>query len=195
LLVPDDPFEREGRWIGWYKANERFHRKIADNLGLISPQLAEPLKQAAEHHSKWRTSIAARLPHGKVTEKPSMPNILKELDFLHLYLCYRGLSQVVHAEPDATRLVHKVEHVPEDQSKNEAIFESIGQTQFWGCFIDESDWEIPIRMAAWGLMVSVPRLLVRIGASDPDVGPLFEKQLVLHAALERMTKSTRSAPS
>src|SRR5262249_5419929 len=154
LLIPDDPFEREGRWLGWFKSNERFYANISNDLRPLSPELADSFKKTSTHYSKWRTSIEAKLPGGKVIEKPAIPNILRELDFLSLYATYRGLSQVTHAEPGAMGLVHKVEYVPRNQSTKELIFEAVGQTHFWGSFIDESHWAIPIHMAAWGLMVS-----------------------------------------
>jgi hypothetical protein len=128
FLVPDDPFERESRWLGWFKSNERFYTNISNDLRSLSPEVAESFKQTATQYSKWRTGIEARLPGGKVTEKPAIPNILKELGFLHLYGTYRALSQVTHAEPDATRLVHKVEYIPKDPSSKEVIFDAVSQT-------------------------------------------------------------------
>jgi hypothetical protein len=188
LLFPEDPFEREGRWLGWFKSNERFYTNLSNDLHSTSEEIAASLKRTALHHSRWRTAIEAKLPRGKVVEKPSMPKILKELGFLNLYMTYRVLSQVLHAEPDALRLVHKAEYIPKDGSTTDEIFEQSGQEHFWGCFSDESDWDIPIRMATWGLMVSLPALLSRIEAFSSDADSLFEKQGALHQALDRLTK-------
>jgi hypothetical protein len=184
LLVPDDPFEREGRWLGWLKANERFYAKLSSDLSSISPEVAEAMSRTAIHHSKWRSAIEAKLPHGKLTERPAIPEILMELGFPQLYIAYRGMSQVIHAEPDSTALVHKVKYEPKNPSTTESIFEAANQTHYFGYFTDESSWVIPIKMAAWGLMSALPRLLSRIEALDRNPDFLFEKQELLHRKLE-----------
>lgn len=200
LLVPDDPFQREGRWLGWFKANERFYTTLSNDLSPVSPELAEAMRQTAIHHSNWRRTLEAKLPRGEVTEKPAMPIILKELGFLQLYPAYREISQVVHGEPQATSLVHKVEYTAKDSSSTDAIFEAVGQRHFWGSFASESDWALAIRMASWSLMISLPKLLSRIKAFDCDSDPLFQQQAALHQALERLTTTAdgsrpRSWPS
>src|SRR4051812_47997804 len=83
LMVPDNPFEREGRWIGYFKSHERFHRKLAEDFSKFAPESAALMIQAAEQHTAWRSGIERQLPAGvKVVIKPSMPEILNELGCL-----------------------------------------------------------------------------------------------------------------
>jgi hypothetical protein len=195
LLVPHDPFEREGRWLGWVKANERFYGKLSNDLSPVSPKVAEAMSQTAIHQSKWRSAIEARLPRGKLTERPAMPDILAELGFPQLYVAYRAISQVIHAEPDSTMLVHKVKYEPKDPSRTEGIFEAASQMHYFGHFVDESDWVIPIRMAVWGLMAALPRLLSRIEALDGNPDLLFEKQELLHRKLDALELAGKNKSS
>ena len=189
LLSPDDPFEREGRWLGWFEANERFYTNLSRDLTTISDDLAAAMQRTATHYCDWRTQIEARLPRGRAAKKPSLPVILKELGFSKLYMAYRGISQVVHAEPDAIQLVHKVEYVRKDPSSADDIFDSAGQTNCFGLFVNESSWDIAIRMASWGLMASLPKLLLRTDGMDASMNLLFENQRALHTALEKLSTS------
>jgi hypothetical protein len=194
LLVPDDPFEREGRWLGWLKGNERFYRNLSNDLRSVSPEVAEQINQTAIRHFKWRSAIEARLPSRNLIEKPAMPHILAELGFLQLYSAYRVMSQVIHAEPDSTTLAHKVKYEPKDPDTTEDIFEAVSQMHYFGYFTDESSWVVPIRMAVWGLMAATPRLLSRIEAVDRNPDLLFEKQEILHRKLE-VLESAREVKS
>jgi hypothetical protein len=163
LQVPDDPFEREGRWLGWLKANERFYSKLAVDLVPISSELVEAMKNTAAHYLKWMSAIEAKLPHGKIIEKPALANILTELGSSHLYMTYRGVSQIVHGEPDGTRTVYRVDYVFKDPKAKDEIAETVGQRSSWGFFTTESEWDILLKMATWGVMASLSRLVSRVG--------------------------------
>jgi hypothetical protein len=104
------------------------------------------------------------------------------------------MSQVIHAEPDSTTLVHKVKYEPKDPDTTEDIFEAVSQMHYFGYFTDESSWVVPIRMAVWGLMAATPRLLSRIEAVDRNPDLLFEKQEILHRKLE-VLESAREVKS
>jgi hypothetical protein len=110
------------------------------------------------------------------------------------HVAYRGISQVIHAEPDSTALVHKVEYEPKDPSTTDDIFEAVG-THYFGYFTDESSWETPIKMAVWGLMAALPRLLARIEALDRNPDLLFEKQEILHSKLEALKLAGKNESS
>lgn len=176
------------------KGNERFYRNLSNDLRSVSPEVAEQMSQTAIHHFKRRSAIEAKLPRGKVIEKPAMPHILAELGFPQLYSAYRGMSQVIHAEPDSTGLVHEVRYEPKDPSTTD-IVEAGSTMHYFGYFTDESSWAVPIKMAVWGLSVSVPRLLSRIEALDRSPDLLLEKQETLHRKLEvlELTRKNKSA--
>jgi hypothetical protein len=149
LQVPHDPFEREGRWLGWFKANERFYSKLAVDLEPVASELARAMKEIATRHVKWRTAIEAKLPHAKMTEKPPLPNILGELRSLHLYRLYRTVSQIVHGEPDASRWVHRIDYAFRDPEDTNDIAETVGQTLSWLPHVGAlhcSSLSVPIRL-------------------------------------------------
>lgn len=164
LMVPTDPFKREGRWLGYYKAHERAYRKIADGVQAISPGLAEDLRTSASRFEAWRTAILKKLPRGGVTDRPSLPDMLRELGHGDLYLVYRSLSQVVHAEPDALRLTRDVTHERADPSGVEPIFEASSQTLAFGSFWTGSSWAAPLRAICWSLVMSSVSVLTRMEA-------------------------------
>ncbi|HWR35590.1 MAG TPA: hypothetical protein VN622_06945 [Clostridia bacterium] len=191
-MFPDDPFDREGRWLGWYKDNERFYSQLARDLKSKSAADAENARRAAERYAAWRTAIEAKLPRGTVTPKPNLPEILTELGHLQLYAFYRGVSQVAHAEPDALECVRRTEYdVVNHPGHVGPVLPVKGQTIHFGSFVEESDWTIPLRMAAWGVLISAPMVLARLGATAEAVNRLFEEQDRLHPAIDLLQRSLK----
>jgi len=192
LMVPEDPFEREGRWLGYYRSNERFYESLAKDLDRIGSNHSQNMRQTAHHYRDWRVTIERILPpHVKCVPKPSMPEILKELGHSGLYLAYRSTSQVIHAEPDALDLVRQIDYVKDDPNDTNPIFKSSEQMIRWGTFVDEKQWIILLRMNAWGMMISLTSVLPRIG-SHYDQQATYDVENLLHSELNQLQNRAMS---
>jgi hypothetical protein len=186
LTIPEDPFDREGRWVGYFKSHERFYRKLAADFNPFAPEIAAELQRTADHHAAWKSAIENKLPStAKVVVKPALPEILRELGFLKLYVAYRGISQVVHAEPESIDLIRRVEYIPADPDEAGDIFRTAGQLTRFGNFVNDKMWAVLIRMSTWGIMISLPRLLTRVEANC-ETDSLFSIQRELYVQLDRL---------
>jgi hypothetical protein len=192
LMVPDDPFEREGRWLGYYRSHERFYENLAKDLVRIGSSNSEVMWQAAHHYRDWRAAIEQVMPrHVKHVLKPTMPEILKELGYSNLYLAYRSTSQVVHAEPDALDLVRQIDYIKDNPNDTSPIFKSSEQVTRWGSFIDDKLWVVLLRMNAWGLIISLTSVLDRIKLSwNPQA--IYDAETLLFSELNQL--ETRPKP-
>ena len=127
MLDPDDPYEREVRWLAHLRADEVHFIKVAaelQKLGLDSGDLLEASKRYAEFES----AVAARLPVGKVplTYVPNLLGMLKSLERESQYVLYRHLSQYVHGTHLACSLYRR----------------NLGKDKQLGEFVTAADWGI-----------------------------------------------------
>lgn len=90
LVQPDDPYERECRWLA-HLAGEINTRK---RLGDVMPSELKVAEQIAE----FRDGVAAALPDGYIVPKgvPKVKNLLEIIDLPEKYLLYINSSQYSH---------------------------------------------------------------------------------------------------
>lgn len=151
IAQPGEPFEREGRWLGWYVADARFWENLSRDLAGRAPAVAAEAGRTAAAKAKWATAIGTKLREEKGFEQVSFPKLEDRLaSFGHesLYITYRYASQIVHGMPDATKLV--------------MTERSTGLC--YGVEFDASSWATILRMSWWSLHISLPLALVRVGA-------------------------------
>jgi hypothetical protein len=87
----------------------------------------------------------------------------------------------VHGEPDASRWVHRIDYAFRDPEDTNDIAETVGQTLSWGFLSTESDWDVLIKIASWGIMASLSGLVSRAGEAL-HLEALAEKYRAIHTA-------------
>lgn len=142
LSKPNEPHDREGRWLGYFKSLEEFSRRMANELKNLDPNVP---RQLDETIAKYMKGMCAPRFGKTITlvPRPSMKAMLADLGYEHLYPAYREVCEVIHGGPDTInrhRVFHRSRELPMG-------FE-------FGVFPDEMDWQIAFRIASWGVAVS-----------------------------------------
>lgn len=154
LSKPNDAHDREGRWLGYFKALEGFSRKMANELKSLDPNVSRQLDETIARYMKGM--CAPRFGKTIVpVPKPSMKAMLADLGYEHLYPAYREVCEVIHGGPDTInrhRVFHRSRELPMG-------FE-------FGVFPDELDWQIAFRITSWGVAMSGYHSLRNFGITN-----------------------------
>ena len=104
LLVPQDRFESEARWIALLVEYERFHQRMAAILEGEGDTRARTHLERAERVREFHTAVAAKLPPGYVVPRgiPPTNQFLREIGVTGMYQLYIEGSQYMHAAMHAT---------------------------------------------------------------------------------------------
>lgn len=111
LLQPDEPFEREARWLSSVHERERSVEKAARRMASLGGDSAA-YKSFADRLRQHRLAIAAKLPAriAPPNAPPSFADILRDLGEERKYPLYAALSQFSHGTHEATTIYqHHVE--------------------------------------------------------------------------------------
>lgn len=185
LQVPENPFEREGRWLGYYKGMERFYRNLAAEHGDSESEVVDGFVQYGAQHELWRSRIEASLPIGAVVDRPSVPAMLKELGASPLYRVYRAASQIVHGEPPALEYVMRTSYERDDPASTEPVFRATRRAIDFGVFVTPDAAVAPLRLASYGVTRATMFLAARARVAEHELGPLAERHSMLLKATER----------
>ena len=181
LINADDPMDREGRWLGYYKAYQRYwHALAAETIETVEGERIA-FEALGSAHEAWRAAIEAALPVGRVVLPPNFLDILTDLGSSSIYPAYRTASQLVHGAPPAQDFIRTVEYVRE-AGDNSNPFKAKSVTLSFGDFVHATDWVGPIRMGAFGVVRSISELCKRLTGTPLDTSQLSESYaaLLLH---------------
>jgi hypothetical protein len=131
MLKPDDPYEREGRWLAHFVSEI----SIRSRLGNISATEQENAVAAAA----FAANVRAALPAGTLVPN-SLPKFDKLLDAVGLpekYVVYALLSQAAHATHYAAGLYRR----------------HLGTEKSFGEFVAAEEWWLPLSIQWWFLAV------------------------------------------
>lgn len=106
IAGPDEYFEREGRWLGWYAADVRYWEQLSSGFREDFPLAAAAAGQIAAAKAKLVSDIARLIEDLTARQGVPLPKLEIRLESIgqdSAYWAYRELSQIVHAMPDATR--------------------------------------------------------------------------------------------
>jgi hypothetical protein len=190
LVAPDQPMDREGRWLGWYHALERYYTNRAKDLS-DSADLAEAMRSRARHYGAYRSAIAEKLPHGhEIAPPPTMHSLFASLDALHLYGLYRTTSQYQHGEPLALDSVLRIVSTPANPGETAQVFQAGSRRVMLGAPQEEIDWLVPLSGSAHALAICGRYVFSRAGASPSELGDLMTSYQNTHKCLVALgTKS------
>jgi hypothetical protein len=161
LLDPDEPFERERRWLTHLQDTERFYDNCADAYDAAG-ETAEATKCRALSgaHRDFRLGVEAKLPAEIERPAPRLPNLRElatELGREQRYVVYRIASQYAHATHVGTGLYRR----------------NLGVAVVLGDFASEDLWPTPLSLSWFALEAPTRRLLE---CSNGDI-PTFENEL------------------
>jgi hypothetical protein len=129
MMIPDDPFDRELRWLAQYRDLAKFLQGlesegdpagITDMLG-YGPKAGDQVRDDADR-------IEGMFPSGymQLARIPSMETMFKNLVSSQPYLLYRATSQFVHGTQVATSLYKR----------------NLGNGMIMGEFIEARHWRL-----------------------------------------------------
>ncbi|MCM1950376.1 DUF5677 domain-containing protein [Streptomyces sp. G2] len=162
LLYPDDPFDRECRWLGFLADTERSHKLVAEAMQ------NDPASPDGSHHRQradamriFREGVTAKLPAGYTPQRPpSFEQMLRSIDSAQMYRFYREGSQFVHGSMWGTSLYRK----------------NLGTDAEFGDFAHTIHWLLPLRLCWFSLRNAGQILLDRLQAPSYDWGRI-EKEV------------------
>jgi hypothetical protein len=167
MAAPDDPFQREVRWLAHLQSEEDFYLRMASQLAKLGSGESE--QKTGETIRKFRNDVAAILPEG-YTQLKQLPNLYQMLESLgeeRKYLMYVVGCQYAHGTHHATGIYRK----------------HLGTEKVHGEHITEKDWAACLSMTWYSLHASGECFLLRNGGNPRDFLS-FEFGSEVQAAIE-----------
>lgn len=156
LLQPDQPFEREARWL----AHLHSDASASERLGkaLKGPNLRHPLEDVACQIREFASAVEAKLPTNvdRVTQVPNFRSILEAIGNPEKYALYVQLSQITHGTHFATGTFRR----------------NLGSLKQYGEFIRTEDWYFPLSASWWFLATPLLKLGERYNLSREALIPI-----------------------
>jgi hypothetical protein len=148
MLQPEDPFEREARWLSQLRNGEEYNKKTSSILQKFNIE-NQGFRNQAKTIKEFRENITRLLPskYKAVQKMPSLRDMLVALKDERRYLLYIYLSQFTHGS-----------HVATDTYRR-----NLGTMQEFGEYIEPRDWRVPFT-ACWYTMATAATLVIdRLG--------------------------------
>lgn len=178
LARPDDIYDREARWIGYFKTLESFHRKMADHFRSTNPQLAKELEDCISANMRLpETRFGRRIIPVK---KPSLKDIVSDLGYSHVYAAYREVCEVIHGGPEMVVRHRRRHSVPGQHQLMAFVF---------GVHPADEDWWIAFRVTGWGLAVSTYHSLRNFNFNNAQLQPILDAHHRLNGRLDELRRA------
>ncbi len=176
IVQPDDPFDREVRWLSHLAEEERLHKAVSESVAKSGGNPAA-FKQRHAEIRDFRTGVARALPAGysELPGNPGVEGMLANLGQKQLYSLYRVLAQYVHGGHASTWLYRT----------------GLGTLKQGGEFISPTDWHPPLYVAWKNLQVFGESILRSLKSEAPDFPPVRET-LDLDRALNQLRHATNT---
>jgi hypothetical protein len=153
IVQPDDPFDREVRWLAHLAEEERMLKAVGESAARHGGNPAS----FEQHHRElrgFRTGVARILPPGysELPGNPGVEQMLENLGQKQTYSLYRILAQYVHGGHSSTWLYRR-------------NFGTLKQT---GEFISPTGWQAPLHMAWKNLQIFGQSILRSLKSKAPE---------------------------
>ncbi|BCL39680.1 DUF5677 domain-containing protein [Nostoc sp. MS1] len=128
IIDPQDPFNREVRWLAHLQTEEEFYIKMSNKLGKFG--LGQEEQELATAIKEFRLGVTDKLPDGyrALSRLPNLYDMLTSLNQENKYITYIVFSQFSHANHHATKFYRK------NLGINREIGEYISSQDWWSCF-------------------------------------------------------------
>ena len=173
--TPSDPFDREGRWIGYFRKLERFYKTKGEMLEGESPGISDQLKSILSSKHGVFKQVLEKHPDIKVVQYPKMRDLLKALKYEHLYIGYIEACEITHSGPEAVY-----------RSRDQLLHQSKKRVYTYKCRVTPEFWQNAILMSGWGAAVSSYHALLRNGADINSVNQIFVAHNLFNEAITKM---------
>jgi hypothetical protein len=155
LLLPEDPFAREARWVA-HLADEE---KLWERLASIAQTTGEPVADysaIAQHIFAFRTGVAAKLPKGVPPPKKvtNLREMLREDGKERHYISYTLLSQSAHGTHFGSATYRRGLGTQKEFS----------EPQF------ATEWRLHLRICFWSLHRAISRIIEVSGEPGVQAG-------------------------
>jgi len=129
MVQPDDPFQREVRWLAHLTEEARTHDRIAIKVDKFGGD-AEFFRSQAKLLESFRKGVAMRLPAGvaELAGNPSVEAMLESVGQTKVYSVYTLLAAYVHGTHASTWIYRR----------------NLGTQKELGEFIRPKDWYLPL---------------------------------------------------
>jgi hypothetical protein len=153
MVQPDDPFNREVRWLAHLAEEERLHKAASESVAKSGGNSAFFIERYAQI-KEFRAGVAKALPLGysELPGSPGVETMLQALGQKQMYFLYRLLAQYVHGGHASTWLYRT----------------GLGTLQQSGEFISEGNWYLPLWNAWKNLQIFGEFLLEHLNAERPE---------------------------
>ena len=162
ITLPEDPFDREIRWLAQLHTEEQYYAKIAARLATYGSGDAE--QRISDQLRDFRVSVTEKLPDGyePLTRLPNLFQMLESFGEERKYLAYIEACQFTHSTHHATGLYRK----------------NLGNKKQLGENITASDWYSALWITSSALLGAGQRFIVCAGGDPSDfVSPQFDKEV------------------
>jgi hypothetical protein len=152
LLGPNEPFDREGRWLAHLEtevsARERLERALRQEFSGKPPSTIV---------REFSSAVRAKLPEGTIVPKqvPKFDALLKSIGASEKYIVYASLSQTAHATHHGAGIFRQ----------------HLGFQKTYGEFITPEDWWLPLSTCWWFLATPLASLAKRCAITEPQLLP------------------------
>lgn len=154
MLQPDDPFDREARYLAMLKETEGLAEVAAREFAQIGADDAtvQGHLAIAQGIRRFREGVASKLPSDvtALERVPSPKEMIAESGFSARYVLYKFGCQYVHSTNYATGIYRK----------------NLGNAMEIGEFVEPKMWAEPLQITWWSLQAPTTRLLETIGADS-----------------------------
>ncbi|HMD90005.1 MAG TPA: DUF5677 domain-containing protein [Anaerolineaceae bacterium] len=153
MLAPNDPFEREARWIAHLKNEEENRENMAKFWQEIGKAQGEDI--TLQDVRKFREGISNLLlekGYHPLEKMPSLRRMMKDIHEEEKYIVYMILCQSTHGTHIATWKYRR----------------NLGCSEIAGEFITPKDWVLGIRIILYSLIISGKRFLEVMGEDKEE---------------------------
>jgi hypothetical protein len=155
MLHPEDPYERESRYLALLKETEqlaRFATREYEEMG-AKDATVHGHASLAESLREFREAVTAQLPAGVVPPKrvPRLEDMIAESGFRARYLLFKFQCQYAHTTNYATGIYRRG---------------GLGDAMKLGDFTEPNIWAEPLHLTWWSLTAPTKRLLDVMGADS-----------------------------
>jgi len=143
MVQPDDPFQREVRWLVHLKEEARMFKQLVPKIVKAG---GDPkfFQERGDLLHKFHADVAGTLPAGclELPGNPSIEQMLENVGQRQIYLLYTQLSTFVHGGHASTWLYRR----------------HLGTSKEHGEFVSSEDWHLPLWtswmcLQVWGQFV------------------------------------------
>jgi hypothetical protein len=153
IVQPDDPFDREVRWLAHLAEEERLHKAVSES---VAKSGGNPVmfKQLHAEIRNFRTGVARALPAGysELPGNPGVEGMLENLAQKQMYFLYRILAQYVHGGHASTGLYRR----------------GLGTLKQGGEFISPKEWHTALHTAWKNLQIFGESILRSLKSTAPE---------------------------